>query len=79
MGDRLTQRQAILAKCAECMGNHIDGRIDCQMPECPLYPFMPYGSFKSRTPKKPYIGKVKMPDKHPYIDSINQSPETLPA
>ncbi len=43
-GERLTQRQAILAKCCECMGYHVDGRNDCDMPDCPLYPFMPYRS-----------------------------------
>ena len=41
-GGRLTHRQAILARCYDCMGNYIDGRMDCQIPECPLYPFMPY-------------------------------------
>jgi hypothetical protein len=41
-GDALTHKQAILAKCADCMGYYIDGRADCQTPECPLYPFMPY-------------------------------------
>lgn len=41
-GGRLTQRQAILAKCCDCMGYHRDGRIDCRVPACPLYPFMPY-------------------------------------
>jgi hypothetical protein len=39
---RLTQRQAILAKCCDCTGYHADGRIDCAMPDCPLYPYMPY-------------------------------------
>jgi hypothetical protein len=42
MGDRLTQRQAILAKCADCMGYYFDGRLDCSLSECPLYPYMPY-------------------------------------
>ena len=41
--ERLTQRQAILAKCADCLCCHVDGRLDCKMPHCPLYPFMPYG------------------------------------
>jgi hypothetical protein len=41
-GDRLTQRQAILAKCCDCMCYHVDGRIDCRMPHCSLYPFRPY-------------------------------------
>lgn len=41
-GERLTQRQAILAKCCDCTGNHSDGRADCRMPHCSLYPFRPY-------------------------------------
>ena len=51
-GESLTQRKAILAKCADCMGYYVDGKLDCQMPDCSLYPFMPYGSFKSGTVKK---------------------------
>lgn len=44
----LTTRQAILAKCAECCAGYHDGRDDCKMPDCPLYPFMPYGSVKQK-------------------------------
>ena len=28
-GKKLTHRQAILAKCADCMGWNADGRLDC--------------------------------------------------
>ncbi len=42
IGERLTQRQAILAKCCDCMCYRVDGRIDCRMPHCPLSPFRPY-------------------------------------
>lgn len=41
-GGRLTPLQAMHAKCYECMGNYNDGAVDCESPECPLYPFMPY-------------------------------------
>jgi hypothetical protein len=41
-GDRLTQRQAIIANCASCMNYYADGKNDCLIPNCPLYPFMPY-------------------------------------
>ncbi len=41
-GDFLTRDQAIRAKCCDCMGYYIDGRTDCELPDCPLYPFMPY-------------------------------------
>lgn len=41
-GEKLTQRQAIIAKCCDCMCYHIDGRIDCRMSTCPLYTWFPY-------------------------------------
>lgn len=41
-GQRLTQRQAIYAKCFDCLGGYIDGKIDCNMPHCSLYAWMPY-------------------------------------
>jgi len=41
-GQPLTRRQAMLAKCCECMGYYDDGLEDCEMPDCPLYPWMPY-------------------------------------
>ncbi len=41
-GDRLTRHAAILAKCCDCSGYHADGRMDCRMPHCSLYPFRPY-------------------------------------
>ncbi len=55
MGDKLTNRQAIIAKCADCMCLYVDGKEDCQMPDCPLYPVSPYGNhpvFKSRASHK---------------------------
>jgi hypothetical protein len=39
---RLTQRQAILAHCYECMGFYSDGKQDCLVSDCPLYEYMPY-------------------------------------
>jgi len=35
-------RQMILAKCYECMAYYGDGKIDCKIPLCPLYPLMPF-------------------------------------
>ena len=42
-GEKLTLKQSILAKCCECMGKYVDGKMDCGISECPLYPFMRYG------------------------------------
>ena len=51
-GKKLTKAQAIKAYCYDCMGFYADGRQDCEMPTCPLYPFMPFrkgGVQKSRS------------------------------
>ena len=41
-GVKLTMKQAILAKCAECLCAFLDGKNDCLQEDCPLHPFMPY-------------------------------------
>lgn len=41
---RVTARQAILAKCYDCTAYYADGRVDCKVETCPLYPYMPYSS-----------------------------------
>jgi hypothetical protein len=43
-GKKLTLKQSVLAKCAECSGNYVDGKEDCDIPGCPLYQFMVYGA-----------------------------------
>jgi len=47
-GGRLTRGEAITAKCFECMGGYLDGRIDCELYDCPLYPFMSYRSRRDK-------------------------------
>jgi hypothetical protein len=42
-GKRLQPKQAILAKCASCMNDWIDGRHPCEANDCPLKPWYPYG------------------------------------
>lgn len=39
-GIRITQRQAIKAKCYECNG--MGELADCDMEGCPLFPYSPY-------------------------------------
>ncbi len=41
-GKRLTYRQVVYAKCYDCMGGYVDGRFTCNIPKCPLYPYMTY-------------------------------------
>jgi len=42
-GKRLCASDAIRARCFDCMGGFCDGRLDCRVPMCPLYPWQPYG------------------------------------
>lgn len=48
-GARLPAQQAITAQCCDCMGYYADGKIDCECPLCPLYPYMPYRLKDQRT------------------------------
>lgn len=41
-GERLTFKEAIQAKCYDCVGYYSDGKNDCKISDCPLYGFMPY-------------------------------------
>jgi len=47
-GESLTRKEAILAKCYECMGGHEDGRFNCLVSTCPLYQYMPYRECEPR-------------------------------
>ena len=45
-GERLTYKEAVLAKCADCMYNYEDGLLGCGITDCPLYQYMPYKNNK---------------------------------
>jgi len=49
-GERITQIPMIESKCYDCMGFYDDGARDCECPNCPLYPFMPYGRIRQKSP-----------------------------
>lgn len=51
-GDRLSRKQAISAHCYECMGYFSDGRQDCRMLQCSLYPFMVFNGNKEKKKSK---------------------------
>lgn len=40
--------KAIRAKCKDCMNDFRDGRNDCEMDDCSLYAWMPYGALKKQ-------------------------------
>lgn len=41
-GKRITLKEAVFAKCYDCMGYYADGLSDCTCTDCPLYKWMPY-------------------------------------
>jgi len=49
---KLSLKQAILAKCADCMCNYLDGKADCELKDCPLYSYMVYGALWKGREKK---------------------------
>jgi hypothetical protein len=51
-GKKLGPLEAINGKCYDCMGQYADGRYDCRMPECTLYPFMPYRGIHEKDNKE---------------------------
>lgn len=47
-GQGIGMKAAITAKCCECMGYYVDGKHDCGVSHCPLYPWMPYNGEHKR-------------------------------
>jgi len=48
-GKPLTRSQSIRAMCYACMGYYGDeGGCDCEIPNCPLYPYQPYSKNKMK-------------------------------
>jgi len=41
-GEDLTLKQMVLAKCYDCMVGFTDGKLDCKVADCPIYPMMSY-------------------------------------
>jgi hypothetical protein len=40
--EKITIKQRVIAKCFECSNGYIDGRVSCEIKDCPLFPYMPY-------------------------------------
>ncbi len=41
-GGDLTFKQSVLAKCYECNLGYSDGKVSCEIQDCPLFQYMPY-------------------------------------
>jgi len=46
--EKLTLKQAVMAKCYDCSGYYQDGKVACTCKKCSLYPFMPYNPVKRK-------------------------------
>jgi hypothetical protein len=61
-GKDLTPLQAIKAKCADCTANYTDGRVSCELKECPLFPYHPYNPSRRRSrtgkPRVRELGRI---------------------
>lgn len=51
-GERISQGQAVKAKCFDCCAYYEDGKVDCGFSDCPLYPWMPFGKARKNRPKR---------------------------
>jgi len=40
-GGKLSRKEAMAAMCYDCTGYYSDGRVDCELPSCPMYGWMP--------------------------------------
>ena len=49
---KLSPARAIKAHCYQCMNLYLDGKNDCEITDCPLYPFMPYGEDKVKVKRE---------------------------
>lgn len=58
-GQRLTLKQAVIAHCYDCMGYFADGKVDCNMPDCPLYPHMAYNPNREKRTGQPMTKEHK--------------------
>ena len=83
-GKRLSFKQGIQAKCYECMNGFIDGKADCRIHDCPLYPWMPYSTRKHAKKHvdlaSTHFGRVKLAKMAKAQENIGQiDPPLAPA
>ncbi|MBW2645073.1 MAG: hypothetical protein JRE23_02640 [Deltaproteobacteria bacterium] len=51
-GGKLTRKETMLAACYECMNGYADGKVDCGIESCPMYPYMPFSAHKTTSGRK---------------------------
>lgn len=74
-GKEISRKEAMLAKCYECMGYFIDGKVDCKIKRCPMYQYMPYREGKVSNKlegeeKEKFLArfkKIKTPETEPFV------------
>jgi len=59
-GQRITLKQAVNAHCYDCAGFYSDGKHDCKMLHCSLFPFMPYNANREKRTIKRIMPKDHM-------------------
>jgi len=47
--NKLSPMKAIKANCYQCMNSYVDGKNDCEISDCPLYPYKPYRKDKIKS------------------------------
>lgn len=57
-GETLSRAESQLAFCFGCMAGYSDEK-DCELYQCPMYPYQPYGSKKPESGRK---GKTLSPE-----------------
>ena len=75
-GEDLTPLQAIKAKCADCTGNYADGRVSCELKECPLFSYHPYNPSRKKTRQgKPRVRELGRFARKPPVEPILEEVE----
>lgn len=57
--NRPSTTKAIREKCQDCCSGYQDGRLDCEIEDCSLYYFMPYGRLKKERKLQKQSNKIK--------------------
>lgn len=58
-GRALSPTRAVKAMCFHCACYYLDGKVDCMVTDCPLYPFMPYAHQGTEKPKRAMTEKQR--------------------